>query len=219
MLQGQPIRIAIAEDHSALRQSLSALLSFSGEFAVAGTAVDGDEALELVLREHPDVLLLDLYMPGRSGFAVLRQLESSHLHTAGLVLTASEDPQDYALAVRHGARGLVRKGSDPEYLFTAIRLVAAGELAFTDAVARSILQAMTADPRSGQAQGMQRLSDRESEVARLVAAGMKNRDIAQQLRISENTVKRHLQSIFNKTGARDRLELAVLALNENSTAA
>ena len=219
MAEGKRIRIAIAEDYAVLRESLVALLSESGEFEVVGTAADGNAALELVAREHPDVLLLDLFMPGRDGFEVLGRLNRTLPRTSGLVLTASESRQDYALAVRQGARGLVLKGTPSEYLLTAIRLVAAGELAFTDEVARSILLAMSSEKPAESAAGLQRLSGREMEVAQLVAGGLKNRDIASQLHISENTVKRHLQSIFNKTGARDRMELAVLALHENPTAA
>jgi two-component system nitrate/nitrite response regulator NarL len=113
---------------------------------------------------------------------------------------------------------LVLKGDDPRKLFSAIRTVAEGELAFSDEVARSVLNAMAAET-DPQPSSMLRLSERERQVSFMVARGMKNRDIASELTISENTVKRHLQSIFSKTGARDRLELAVLALNEIGNAA
>ncbi len=111
------------------------------------------------------------------------------------------------------------KGDSPDKLFTAIRSVANGELAFSDEVAQSVLTAMSQETQVERASNLQRLSERERQIAYLVARGMKNRDIAQQLSISENTVKRHLQSIFSKTGAKDRLELAVLALSEIGSAA
>ena len=117
-----------------------------------------------------------------------------------------------------GARGLVLKGDEPERLFSAIRTVANGELAFGDEIARQVLSTMASESRQT-ASSMTRLSDRERQISFLVAQGLKNRDIAEKLSISENTVKRHMQSIFGKTGARDRLELAVLALTELSQAA
>ena len=213
------IRIVIADDHAVLRESLSALLETQTDFQVIGKAASGDDALELVKREDPDVLVLDLFMPGTDGFEVLRVLEKAGLRVASVVLTASESHPDYVHVVRLGARGLVLKGDSPDKLFTAIRSVANGELAFSDEVAQSVLTAMSHETQVERASNLQRLSERERQIAYLVARGMKNRDIAQQLSISENTVKRHLQSIFSKTGAKDRLELAVLALSEVGSAA
>ena len=219
MFRGEKIRVAIADDHAVLRESLSALLSSHRDFEVVGTAGDGVEALELVAKAHPDVLVLDLFMPGTDGFEVLRQLDHASSGVASVVLTGSENQPDYVQVVRLGARGLVLKGETPEKLFTAIRTVADGELAFSDDVAQGVLLAMSAETAHGTGRNLHRLSDREKQIAFLVARGMKNKDIAVQLTISENTVKRHLQSIFSKTGAKDRLELAVIALTENSTAA
>jgi DNA-binding NarL/FixJ family response regulator len=164
------------------------------------------------------VLVLDLFMPEGDGFDVLRTLERSGTRVASVVLTGSENQMDYVQVVRLGARGLVLKGDAPDKLFSAIRNVAGGELAFDDEIARQVLGTMAAESRQA-ASSVNRLSQRERQIAFLVARGLKNRDIAQQLAISENTVKRHMQSIFGKTGARDRLELAVLALTELSRAA
>jgi Response regulator containing a CheY-like receiver domain and an HTH DNA-binding domain len=219
MFQGEKIRIAIADDHAVLRESLSALLASHRDFEVVGVAGNGAEALELVERVQPDVLVLDLFMPVTDGFEVLRQLDRSGAKVASVVLTASESQPDYVQVVRLGARGLVLKGETPEKLFSAIRTVADGELAFSDDVAQGVLTAMSAETQHERATSLHRLSQREKQIAYLVARGMKNKDIALQLAISENTVKRHLQSIFNKTGARDRLELAVIALTESPTAA
>jgi DNA-binding NarL/FixJ family response regulator len=213
------IRIAIADDHAVLRESLSALLGFQPDFEVVGSAEDGQEAVELIQQKHPDVLVLDLFMPGTDGFEVLRNMERSGINVASVVLTASENQQDYVQVVRLGARGLVHKGDPPDRLFSAIRSVANGELAFGDEVAQSILNAMVHETHDEKPTNLNRLSERERQIAFLVARGRKNKDIAQELNISENTVKRHLQSIFGKTGAKDRLELAVLALTEVSKAA
>jgi len=212
------MRIVIADDHAVLRESLEALLKSQQDIEVVGKAGSGTEALELVQNQHPDVLLLDLFMPGGDGFDVLRTLDRAGNRVASVVLTGSENQSDYVQVVRLGARGLVLKGDSPEKLFAAIRAVANGELAFSEEIAQQVLTSMAGEPRE-QATTLRRLSERERQIAALVARGFKNRDIAGELGISENTVKRHLQSIFNKTGARDRLELAVLALTELSKAA
>ncbi len=216
MEHGAKIRIGIADDHAVLRESLSALLAMHQDFQVVGTAGNGAEALVLVEKEQPDVLVLDLYMPETDGFEVLRRLDRAGSKVASLVLTAADSQSDYVQVVRLGARGLVLKGDSPETLFTAIRTVACGELAFSEDVAQGVLLAMTAESQPEQAISLHRLSERERQVAGLVSHGMKNKDIAVQLTISENTVKRHLRSIFSKTGARDRLELAVIALSEKN---
>jgi len=212
------IRIAIADDHVVLLESLSKLLETQPQFEVVGKAVNGTEAVELVRQQHPDVLVLDLFMPEGDGFEVLRTLDRADIRVAAVVLTASESQLDYVQVVRLGARGLVLKGDHPQKLFDAIRTVAVGDLAFSNDIANQVVSAMATEPRSEPA-SLARLSERERQIAFLVARGLKNRDIAGELAISENTVKRHLQSIFSKTGTRDRLELAVLAVTELSRAA
>jgi DNA-binding NarL/FixJ family response regulator len=212
------IRIIIADDHAVLRESLAALLATQQEFFVEGWAANGQEALALVQQHHPDVLVLDLFMPHGDGFEVLRTLDRAGSHVASVVLTGSESELDYAQAVKMGARGLVLKSDGPEKLFAAIRTVSNGELAFSDELAQKVLTTISAESK-GPTDALARLSERERQIAYHVARGLKNKDIAQSLNISENTVKRHLQSIFTKTGARDRLELAVLALNDVSRAA
>ena len=216
--KAQKIRLVIADDHAVLLESLAALLSTQPDFEVLGKAANGGQALELVRSTHPDVLILDLFMPDGDGFEVLRMLDQSGQRVASVVLTGSESQLDYAQVVRLGGRGLVLKGEGPDKLFTAVRAVAAGELAFSDDLARQVVNTMVNQSREAP-NSLQRLSEREKQIAFLVSRGLKNKDIANELKISENTVKRHLQSIFSKTGARDRLELAVLALQELSRAA
>src|SRR3984885_3293492 len=212
------ISIVIADDHAVLRESLASLLQSQPDFQVIGVAANGEEAVRLVQEFRPQVLLLDLFMPESDGFDVLRTLERSGNRVASVVLTGSVSQNDYVQVVRLGARGLVLKADNPQKLFAAIRAVAEGELAFSDEIAHIIMDAMV----SGQPpvpSSMTRLSERERQISYMVARGMRNRDIATDLAISENTVKRHLQSIFSKTGSRDRLELAVLALSEIGKAA
>ncbi len=134
------------------------------------------------------------------------------------MLTGSESELDYVQVVKLGGRGLVLKSDGPQKLFAAIRTVATGELAFSEQLAQQVLTTMSAETKDT-AHALARLSIREREIAEHVARGMKNKNIAQSLNISENTVKRHLQSIFTKTGARDRLELAVIALSDFNKAA
>lgn len=212
------ISIVIADDHTVLRESLAKLLAGEADFVVVGMATNGEDALAEVEQRHPDILLLDLFMPGSDGFDVLRTLDRADSHVACVVLTGSDSELDYAQAVRLGARGLVLKSDGPERLFSAIRAVANRELAFSDELAQQVLNAMSAESK-GPTDALARLSEREKQIAYHVSRGLKNKDIAQALSISENTVKRHLQSIFSKTGSRDRLELAVLALSEAGRAA
>lgn len=214
----ESIRIIIADDHAILRESLAALLGSQPDMQVIAKTGTGAESIQAAREQRPDVLLLDLFMPGGDGFEVLRALDRSGAGVATVVLTASENQNDYVQVVQLGARGLVLKADQPDKLFTAIRMVANGELAFSEDIAQQVLSAMAGKPQKDQT-AMRRLSDREKQIAALVARGMKNKDIAAELKISENTVKRHLQSIFSKTGARDRLELAVLALTEFTRAA
>jgi DNA-binding NarL/FixJ family response regulator len=211
-------RIVIADDHCVLLESLAALLNTQPDFEVVGKAATGSETVETVKQTLPDILVLDLFMPDGDGFEVLRTLDKSEVKVASVVLTGSESQLDYVQVVKLGARGLVLKGDKPEKLFLAIRTVANGDLAFSSDIANQVVNAMATEPRA-EPTTLSRLSERERQIAMLVARGLKNKDIAAELNISENTVKRHLQSIFSKTGTRDRLELAVLAVTELTKAA
>jgi len=141
-------RIVIADDHTVLRESLAALLSTQPDFVVEGRASNGQEALAIVKENQPDVLLLDLFMPDGDGFEVLRTLDRAGSRVAAVVLTGSDNELDYAQVVKLGARGLVLKSDGPEKLFTAVRTVANGELAFSDELAQQVLTTMTAESRS-----------------------------------------------------------------------
>ena len=142
---GNRISIVIADDHAVLRESLAALLQSQPDFDVIGAAANGEEALRLVQDHKPQVLVLDFFMPESDGFEVLRTLERAGSRVASVVLTGSESRDDYVQVVRLGARGLVLKADNPQKLFAAIRAVADGELAFSDEIARTVMDAMVSN--------------------------------------------------------------------------
>lgn len=216
---GKRLALILGDHQQVVRDSLAALLQAQPDMEVTGTAATGDQTLELVQRQRPNVLILELDLPQGSGLEVLRSLQNQGLSVPTLILTASDNETDHMQAVRLGASGLVLKRDSPEKLFQAIRNVAAGQLAFSSEIAEHVVDRLAGERVRPAARGLQRLSERERTVAELVARGLRNREVAAQLVISENTVKRHLQSIFNKTGALDRVELAAMMAEEEAEAA
>jgi DNA-binding NarL/FixJ family response regulator len=202
-----------------VRDSLANLLETQPDMQVVAVAGAGSQVLELVQRHRPDVLVLELDLPEATGLEVLRTLGQAGLSLPTLILTASDNEVDYVQAVRLGASGLVLKRDSPEKLFQAIRSVAAGQLAFSNEIAQQVVSWMAGERTRPPVRGLQRLSERERAVAVLVTRGLRNREIGAQLNISENTVKRHLQSIFSKTGAHDRVELAAMTAQQTAEAA
>jgi DNA-binding NarL/FixJ family response regulator len=216
---GKKLAVILADHHQVVRASIAALLETQADMQVVAVAAAGDQVLELVRQHRPDVLVLELDLPDGSGFEILRTLSQEGIAVPTLILTASDNEVDYVQAVRLGASGLVLKRDSPEKLFQAIRSVAAGQLAFSNEIAQQVVSWMAGERVRTPVRGLQRLSERERTVADLVTRGLRNREIAAELKISENTVKRHLQSIFSKTGARDRVELAALAAEQRVEAA
>jgi DNA-binding NarL/FixJ family response regulator len=216
---GKKLAVVLADHQQVVRDSLATLLQTQPDMQVVGRAASGRQTLELVQRHRPDVLILELDLLESNGFEVLRALGQAGASVPTLILTASDNEVDYVQAVRLGATGLVLKRDSPEKLFEAIRNVAAGQLAFSNEIAQQVVSWMAGERVRQRPAGLQRLSGREQTVAELVAKGLRNREIAAQLQISENTVKRHLQSIFSKTGARDRVELAAMAAGQKAEAA
>ena len=216
---GKKLALMVADHHQVVLDSIAALLGTQPDMQVVATAAAGTQVPELVRHHQPDVLILELDLPESSGFDVLRTLGQEGLSLPTLILTASDNEVDYVQAVRLGASGLVLKRESPEKLFQAIRHVAAGQLAFSNEIAQQVVSWMAGERARPPLRGLHRLSERERGVADLVARGLRNREIAAQLNISENTVKRHLQSIFSKTGAHDRVELAAMAAEHKVEAA
>jgi DNA-binding NarL/FixJ family response regulator len=202
-----PVTVLIADDHPVVRQGISVLLSVHDDMAVAGEAADGEQALRLAAELRPDVLLLDLKLPGLDGIAVLRQLRERAPRTRALVLTSAADKAQAAAALQAGAAGFLYKDVDPDALVRAIRSVHDGH---------TLLAAEVADlvsPRSA-SRGMGSLTAREREVLTLLADGRSNREIARALGVTEKTVKTHVSSVLAKLGVADRTQAAVLAVRQ-----
>lgn len=206
---GTAIRIIIADDHAIFRDGLRRLLASEKDFAVVGEAADGDQAISLARQLKPDILLLDLAMPRKPGMEALRELAEINLPIHVILLTAAIHPFEVTCALQLGARGVVLKASPPELLLKSIRAVAEGQ----HWVASEVLSdwARIAKEPTGAAA----LTSREIEIVSAIRSGSSNREIAQKLSISEETVKRHLSNIFGKLGVSSRLELALLASRHN----
>jgi two-component system nitrate/nitrite response regulator NarL len=220
---GQKIRIVVADDHPIFRDGLCRLLALEDDFEVVAQANDGREVLEILQKLDPDVLLLDLKMPNLDGLMTLQRLQTTRTRTRIIVLTASEDKQEFVQAVRFGTSGIVLKQTATELLIKSIRKVHAGEIWLdsntTAAVMRQFAAAeepAAAPPPQPQPRERDRtpLSQREREIVALVAQGFKNKEMAEKLFISEQTVKNHLHNIFDKLGVSDRLELALFAIHK-----
>lgn len=209
---GDSIRVLVADDHTIFREGLCRLLEAEEDITVIGEARTGNECLGLVAKLKPDVVLLDLRMPDRDGLSVLSELGGPGHEARTIVLTASEDEHDYVEAVRRGARGIVLKQAAAERLLEGIRKVHRGEMWIDQRVAAGVMMAMTRPVPT--ARGEQAgLTAREQEIVSLVTQGFRNKEIAEKLSISEQTVKNHLHNIFDKLGVSDRLELALYALH------
>lgn len=216
------IRILIADDHPIVRDGLKKLLSLEDDFEIVGEAADGREVLERVQELDPDILLLDLRMPNLDGLSALQSLQQSNKRTRVIVLTASEDKNEFVQAMKLGCSGIVLKQTAPELIVKSIRKVQAGEIWLdshtTAAVMRQFSTAMEMGGGGGSSSGKVRerspLSAREREIVALVAQGYKNKEMAEKMFISEQTVKNHLHNIFDKLGVSDRLELALYAIHK-----
>jgi DNA-binding NarL/FixJ family response regulator len=207
------IRILIADDHAIFRDGLRKLLEGASDISIVGEASNGLECVKMLAKFRPDVLLLDLRMPEKDGWSVLEKLNFDSLPTRTIVLTAAEDDRDVIRAMRLGARGLVLKRSASDLLVKSIRKVYNGEIQLDNRMTTEVIDAFKKSAESGQRREKPLLSDREKEIVQLVAQGLGNRTIGEKLFISENTVKNHLQNIFDKLGVSDRLELALYAIH------
>ncbi len=214
------VRIVIADDHPIVRDGLKKLLLLEDDFEVVGEAGDGREVLEKVQELDPDVLLLDLRMPNLDGLAALQALQQTNKRTRVIVLTASEDKNEFVQAMKLGCSGIVLKQTAPDLIVKSIRKVNAGEIWLdshtTAAVMRQFSTGLEGNGSASGGKGRERspLSAREREIVALVAQGYKNKEMAEKMFISEQTVKNHLHNIFDKLGVSDRLELALYAIHK-----
>jgi two-component system, NarL family, nitrate/nitrite response regulator NarL len=214
------IRILIADDHPIVRDGLRKLLSLEDDFEIIGEASDGREVLDKVQELDPDVLLLDLRMPNLDGLSTLQAMTQLNKKTKVIVLTASEDKNEFVQAMKLGCSGIVLKQTAPELIVKSIRKVYGGEIWLdshtTAAVMRQFAVPGELGGPSGNGKTRERspLSTREREIVQLVAQGYKNKEMAEKMFISEQTVKNHLHNIFDKLGVSDRLELALYAIHK-----
>ena len=207
------IRLLIADDHAIFRDGLRKLLDSEKEIAIVGEARNGAECIKKLGELKPDILLLDLHMPEKDGFAVLEEVNFDMLPTRVIVLTAAEDDRDVVRAMRLGARGVVLKESATDLLVKSIHRVHAGEIWLDGHMTAEVINAFSASSKSGAGKEKPLLSDRELEIVQLVAQGFQNKGIGEKLFISDNTVKNHLHNIFDKLGVSDRLELMLYAIH------
>jgi DNA-binding NarL/FixJ family response regulator len=203
------IRVLVADDHPVMRQGLAALLSSLEGIAVVGQAADGEEVVREAVLHKPDVVLLDLQMPGTDGFTALRELARAVPSTAVCVLTMFDDDDSLFAAMRAGAQGYLLKGAEQEEIERAVRGVASGEAVFGPGVARRVLAQLTAPPKAEQP--FPELTPRELEVLDLLAAGLAVREIGSRLGIAGKTVSNVVSSILVKLQLTDRAQAAVVA--------
>ncbi len=210
------IRVVIADDQTLMRQGLRSLLGISEEVAVVGEAADGDEALDRVAELAPDVLLLDLRMPGRDGIATLEALRERGSEVPVLVLTTFDDDELVLRALRAGTRGYLLKDVALEELVGAIRALAAGETLVQPALTDRLLRGLSTRPEPDDFTHLptpEPLTPRETEVLRLLASGFTNRQIAEALFLAEGTVKNHISTVLAKLGVKDRTRAVLRALH------
>ena len=214
------MRILLADDHALFRDGIASLVVAWGH-EVVGRAADGEGAVELATRLKPDVVLMDVAMPGGGGLEATRRIADATPGVAIVMLTASEDGDDLFAAIKAGARGYLLKNLESAELRGMLEAVARGEAAITPAIAARMLTelarptATTAEVAGhGVGRGPDRLTERELDVLRLVVDGRRNKEIAAELGISENTVKFHLRNILDKLHAQSRSEMVAKAVRE-----
>lgn len=204
-----PIRILVADDHPVVRDGLIAILSSQPDFDVIGDTGTGDETVRKTTELRPDVLLLDLEMPGMDGVAVLQRLHALNTGARVIVFTAFDTDERILAAVRAGAQGYLLKGVPREEIFEAVRVVHAGNSLLQPIVASRLMRQVS-EERTGSS-GIAALTSRELEVLRLLMRGLQNKEIAADLVVTERTVKFHVSSILTKLGAGNRTEAVAIA--------
>jgi two-component system, NarL family, response regulator LiaR len=217
----EAIRILLVDDHAVVREGLRAFLALQDGFEVVGEAADGDEALERAAELEPDVILMDLVMPGRDGVSAMRELRQRNAGGQGpgprvIVLTSFLDDERLLPALEAGAAGYLLKNSQPAELARAIRAAHAGEAIIDPTAAARLVDALSnaRRPPRPNATAFDQLTKRERDVLVLIADGRANKRIALELGISEKTVKAHVGRVLAKLGVSDRTQAAVLAVRE-----
>jgi DNA-binding NarL/FixJ family response regulator len=209
-----PVRVLVADDHPFFRDGLRVLLEATADTELVGEATDGEEAIALAQTLRPDVILMDLRMPGLGGIEATREILSENPHVGILVVTMIEDDASVFAAMRAGARGYLLKGADKDEMLLAIRAVGRGEAIFGPGIARRLMEYFARPaPTPTQASRVvfPELTDREREILDLIAAGRNNEEIAGQLFLSLKTVRNYISNIFTKLQVVDRAQAIVRA--------
>jgi DNA-binding NarL/FixJ family response regulator len=205
------VRLLIADDHPVYREGLARLLAGFAQVEVVATAADGDEAIRLTAELQPDVVVMDLRMPGTDGIQATRAITGTSPHIGVLLLTMFDDDDLVYAAIRAGALGYLLKEADDDEVLRAVLSVAAGEAIFGPALARRILGHFADHAPAASAAPFPQLTAREREVLDLVAAGLANQDLAARLHISHRTARNHVSNIFAKLHVADRAQAIVAA--------
>jgi DNA-binding NarL/FixJ family response regulator len=215
MPAAQVVRVVVADDHQVVRTGFAALLDTQPDFTVLGTAADGGEAVRLSRELHPDVVLMDVRMPGTNGIEATRQLCTGSEPAPRVIILTTFDLDEYVYdALRAGASGFLLKDVTAERLFDAVRVVASGEALLAPAITRRLIgEFARLRPRQSRSADMvlADLTPRETEVLRLIAEGLSNPEIADRLVVTEETVKTHVSRVLHKLGLRDRTQAVVIA--------
>ena len=209
------IRVAIVDDQTLVRRGIRSLLELSGDIEVVAEAADGDEAVAVIRRTRPDVVLLDVRMPRKNGVEVLRDLHALADAPPAILLTTFDDDEVLLDGVKAGAKGYLLKDVSLEVLTEAVQTVAAGGTVIRPAVTEHVLRGLRHTPRDFEALSPpDPLTRREVEILRLMAGGYSNKEIAEALGTAEGTVKNHASSILSKLGVRDRTRAVLKALEQ-----
>ena len=211
----EPIRVLVVDDQELFRRGLVMLLTVEPGIAIVGEAGDGDEGIEIATQVAPDVVLLDIRMPKRSGLEACQAIKQAVPTSKLIMLTVSDEEADLYEAVKSGASGYLLRDSSIEEVAQAVRVVADGQSLISPSMAVKLIDEFKqmSRPEREHVPGL-RLTDRELEVLRLVAKGLNNREIAKQLFISENTVKNHVRNILEKLQLHSRMEAVMYAVKE-----
>ncbi len=205
------IRLVIADDHTFYREGVRTLLRKRPDIEVIGEAASGEEVIDRALEQQPDVILMDIKMPGRNGIEATRQILRASPHIEILIVTMFEDDDSVFAAMRAGARGYLVKDADQKELVRAIQAVHQGEAIFSPAIAKRMIGYFAALPHTASAIAFPKLTEREREILQLMARGRSNAAIATTLSLSLKTVQNHVSNIFSKLQVADRAEAIVRA--------
>lgn len=204
--------IVLVDDDPLVRVGLKAVLDSEDGFEVVGEAGDGVDGLAVIARTDPDVVIMDIRMPGLDGLQTTKRLAEHSTERPRILVLTTFDLDEYVYgALRSGASGFLLKRIPPAELIEAVRVVAGGESMVFPAATRRLIEQFTAQPDTSLAKALERLTDREKEVLRLVAQGRSNREIADDLFVGRETVKTHVTSVLTKLGVRDRTQAVVAA--------